>query len=148
GLRDIRVSSFKTNSTEGDGCMIVAAYALGIAILVANGPNKGTAQNERQGDSNSQPPITVNCNNVGSDQQSATNQKPQEPHTGIEWSNWVLVIITGLTGLAVFEQARASTRAARSAEKSATATQQNVDSLVNSERAWILVELRCPTHAM
>jgi hypothetical protein len=111
-----------------------------LAILFAHCPNEASAQQKQQSDNTAQPPITVNCNNIASDPQSASKQKPLEPHAGIEYSQWALVFIAALTGWAVFDQARAATKAAKSAETSASA-------LVNSERAWVIVEVKFPLGA-
>jgi hypothetical protein len=64
----------------------------------------------------------------------------------VEWANWSLVVVGGVTAYAVWVQARettAATKAMRDSlpiqDKAAGAAQQNAQALMNAERPWIFI---------
>ena len=64
------------------------------------------------------------------------------------WSNWALVAVgIGAIGVAlrtlrvIERQTKATEIAAKAAEHSSAATEASVEALINSERAWVMVEI-------
>jgi hypothetical protein len=106
-----------------------------LVILSAYCPNKSGAQSQNDPKDEPSSPVTIVDNSTRQNQTCGASKKMPEPHAEIEYSQWALVFIAALTGWAVFNQARAATKAAKSAEASASA-------LVNSERAWVMANVR------
>jgi hypothetical protein len=89
----------------------------------------------------------VNCNQSGGTVAEHEEQKTPKGDTSIQWANWALVLIGGITALAVWYQAQKTaeaTRAMRDAiplqQATADAALLNAQAVINAERPWLLIE--------
>src|SRR5580698_9498097 len=93
----------------------------GITLLFANGPNAQTAKQKNQTDNIPTAPVTILDNSERQNDQNCPYEKTPDTHTGIEWgdaASWALVLVGGLTGWAVWKQARASAKATEATQRS------------------------------
>jgi hypothetical protein len=97
------------------------AMPLVFALSFAVGPNDHAAKHENNTSSTPETPVTIVDNSVRQYDQSSPDQKTPDTHTGIEWGNvadWALVIVGGLTGLAIWAQAREAKEATKAMQES------------------------------
>lgn len=101
-------------------------------------------------------PVTVNCNQSTGAVTDTEERETPEGDASIQWSNWVLVFIGGITAWAVWYQARKTAEATKTMEdalplqkSAADATLLNAQAVISSERAWVMVNLRFqPGHSI
>jgi hypothetical protein len=94
------------------------ALVFGIALLFANGPNKQAAKQDKDAGDVPAPSTTIVDNSIRQDDQKRPAERAPESHAGIEWSNWMLVLIAGVTGWAIWRQASESTNATKAMRRS------------------------------
>lgn len=136
---------------------MLACFALVVLCFAQNSPKKPEGSGH---DSQAQPnvtspsPVTVNCNQSAGTVAQHDEQKTPKGDAPIEWANWALVLIGGITAWAVWYQSRKTAEATQAMRDSlplqktaAEAADKNADALVNSERAWVMADLRFQTES-
>jgi hypothetical protein len=114
--------------------------AFGFTLLFAACPDEQAEQKQSQANDVSHPSMTKNDTSLQQENQEFLHQKQR-----VEWgdiSNWALVLIGGITALAVWKQARDTRLAAEATEKSARASLSQTDCIIASERAWIVIDVK------
>src|ERR1035437_5469958 len=118
----------------------LAIAVFGIAFLFANSQNECRAKHKQNSKDGPSAPVTIVDNSTRQSEQNHPSQSTPESHAGIEWSNWVIAGIAFLTGLAIWIQARDTRLAAQATQESAETASRQLDSIVASERAWVVIE--------
>jgi hypothetical protein len=81
---------------------LVLLVMAGVALLLTNGPYEGRGEQKQKGQNVPTPPIAIVDNSSRQTQANPPAEKPPDPHAGIEWSNWALVLVGALGVLAAF----------------------------------------------
>jgi hypothetical protein len=118
----------------------LAITALGITLFFAYGPNKSGAQQKQPPQPIPAAPVTIVDNSTRQAAAYGTSEKPPEPHAGVEWSNWALVLIGGLGVLAAYGTLRKIERQTKATEVAAKGAMESGAAFIEAERAWIMAE--------
>ena len=124
---------------------VIIAVALAFSVYFAqrgegqNAPGKGADETTKKTDQPSPLTITnqINSQRINTEARTAQNQPPH----WYESPEWVLVIVGCITFAVIGWQSVETRRAANANYLAAEATQRSVEALVNSERAWVLVDI-------
>jgi hypothetical protein len=90
--------------------MMVGAFSF--ALSFANGQNRSVGMNEKPADNVPDSAVTIVDNSLREQSVDSITKEPREADTAIQLSNWALVVIGGITGWAVWLQARDTRKAA------------------------------------
>jgi hypothetical protein len=74
----------------------LAIATLILALLFANCPNKGSAKQKDKSKQTPAPSVTISNNSARQNEADRSGEKAPDPHAGIEWSNWALVLVGAL----------------------------------------------------
>jgi hypothetical protein len=110
-----------------------------IACLCAYGGGEQTDKSSQDGKSVPKETPSIVDNSVRHYDQGGGAQKSSEAQTGIEWSNWVLVFIGGITAVAVWKQAAESTKATKAMRDSIRLQQNQMEVTIKKERPYMVV---------
>jgi len=131
------------------------ALAMLLVIMQASPPAKRQTTNSHTGAGRSvqqqaqpdptnsgQTTIVFQSNGKPADKADAAKNDTPRWYDPLERSDWWLVIIAALTGIAIAYQAREMKRATAEMEKSARAAADNIELFVSKERARLLVTIK------
>lgn len=100
--------------------MLKSAVAVAcFALLLAYGADRPIAQKEKEINPGPEPAVTIVDNSTRQCDQNATRKEPSKPDAGLEWANWMLVLVGAATFVAVWMQAVQTKRSAAATERSA-----------------------------
>jgi len=122
----------------------------------AKKPDRGNAQGQNQandaaGTLRQTEPFTVNCNQSAGTIAEHYGKETPKWYATVEWANWALVFVAGVTGWLIWIQAKETAKATKAMRDSlplqkisADAAKTSADAFVSAERAWILVDTILP----
>lgn len=114
------------------------ALVLCIAGSLFAQPNDSSSKTEKNGADDTKTASAFKHDDKSRADADAADQSSKRWYTSSEW--W-LVIIAALTGFAIAYQAREMTRATKVMEDQRRLTDKQIEYVVNTERAWIIVTL-------
>jgi hypothetical protein len=120
-------------------CIVFALLLL--AQNPAKKPDRGNAQNQKQADNaatalGQAQPVTVNCNqSAGTIAQHDSKETPKWYAT-VEWANWALVFVAGITGFLIWIQASETAKATQAMLRQVEVT---TDTAERQLRAYLCV---------
>lgn len=118
---------------------LVAAFSL--ALLFAVCPNKCSAQQKQKGQSVPESSPAIVDNSIRQYDQNRPGKESPEPHAGIEWSNWAVVLVGCITAWAVFRQVQESAEATEAMRDSIRLQGDAMRVTVNTQRPYIVIEV-------
>lgn len=118
--------------------LLTSVFLLIVAIYVACQPNQATEQKNSHSQKESPITITSNGNQNTAETSYKTNKNSPEWYAALKRPEWWLVIAAFVTFGVVMYQSIQTKIAAEAAKQSAGAARENIEHLVNSERAWVL----------
>ncbi len=131
--------------------LLAVLLVTSLSVLGQSRPEqKAPTQKENNETKNRQLPAAVNSQPSPQQQQQQTNKNPCNwpPFTDPFWSNWALVLVTvGGIWIALGtlrdlkKQTQLAEDAAQAANKSADAALKSAQVLIESERAWVMVDV-------
>jgi len=100
----------------------------------AKKPDRSDSQSQQKPNDTSCAPVVVNCD--GGTRAVAANNRKETPErdASVQWSNWALVVVAGITGYVIWMQAVETRRAAKAAEQSIA---QQGEHFRLEQRAWV-----------
>jgi len=119
---------------------ILAVLALLVAPSAAHPQNNGAKNQPNSQHTAPTTAISVVDNSCNPAPAQSPSRKSPEAKAGIEWANWALVFVGGLTLIVISVQTRKIALAAEASKVAAQSALTQATYMVASERPWLMIE--------
>src|SRR5208282_3402851 len=110
--------------------LLAVVLVLCFAQHPAKKPDRDDAKGQNQTSNSASPVVVMNCDVGPAAPEKSDCKKAPKWYAAVQWSNWALVLIAGVTALVIYLQTIAT-------RKAAEATRDSVEIVIKKERARV-----------